>query len=290
MERDPRPYPSDPDGALRHPDPTSARPWRSGAARRLAILAASLSIVVAAIPASALAWVGPPPSAGPAATTTAPRLDDAKPQAREVIYETISPGAAGLSIPDQGISAAQLERAAAANVAQAAASAVTVAVAPRPTPAKPATRTVTRTTTSTRPAAPTYQGRNYLWFPSLGIHHAVSWYACSASYALSYAAVYRWGCAGANNVYLMAHAGGIFGPLYTAYYAGRLKAGMLVVYADGNARIHYFKLQWWKTTPPSGDVGWAYAAQAVSSLTLQTCVGADSSLRLVVRFVEVAHP
>lgn len=134
---------------------------------------------------------------------------------------------------------------------------------------------------------PTYQGRNYLWFPSLGIHHAVSWYACSASYALSYAAVYRWGCAGANNVYLMAHAGGIFGPLYTAYYAGRLKAGMLVVYADGDARIHYFRLQWWKTIPPAGDVSsWAYDAQPVSSLTLQTCVGPDSSLRLVARFVE----
>ena len=99
-----------------------------------------------------------------------------------------------------------------------------------------------------------------------------------------------WGGAGRCTVCLRAREGGSSGPPDTAYYAGRRKVGMRVVYADAASHIHYFKLQWWRTTPPSGDVGWAYASQSVSSLTLQTCVGADSSLRLVVRFVEVARP
>jgi hypothetical protein len=138
--------------------------------------------------------------------------------------------------------------------------------------------------------APTYSGHNYMWFPAIGIRHSVASYACSASYALSYSAVYRWGCAGTNNVYLMAHAGGPFRPLSDAYNAGRLRKGMEVIYADGGGPVHYYKLQWWKTTPPDGDVAWAYESLSVPSLTLQTCVGPDSSLRLVARFVEVSAP
>jgi hypothetical protein len=41
-------------------------------------------------------------------------------------------------------------------------------------------------------------------------------------------------------------------------------------------------VRWWKvTTPDKGE--FAYAAQSTPSLTLQTCVGAKSQYRLIVR-------
>jgi hypothetical protein len=259
---------------------------RGRLSRGLVFLAAVLLIIAGAIPATALAWVGPDPAATPRPTEQAP----VSTPRGQVIYDTVG-GASGAPVaPLQPVADAGAERAAAASAAGAAAAKETVKPTATAAPKTTTSRTTTSGSTTSATSATVYRGTNHMWFPALGINHSVTWYACSASYALSYSAVYRWGCAGTNNVYLMAHAGGVFGPLYTAYYAGRLKAGMLVVYADGASHIHYFKLQWWRTTPPSGDVGWAYAAQSVSSLTLQTCVGADSSLRLVVRFVEVAEP
>jgi hypothetical protein len=143
---------------------------------------------------------------------------------------------------------------------------------------------------SSAPAAPrTYRGTNHLWYPALGINQPVGWFACDSPNAPG-PLVYRWGCAGANNVYLLAHAGGKFQPIYNAYYAHRLKTGQLVVYADGKGHVHYYKLAWYKVTPPLASSHWAWDPQPVSSLTLQTCLGSHSELRLFVRFVEVAAP
>jgi hypothetical protein len=137
---------------------------------------------------------------------------------------------------------------------------------------------------STRPTS--YRGTNHVWIPSLGINRDVSWYACSRNTALAHV-VYRWGCAGSNNVYLMGHASSVFKPLHDAYVSGRLRKGMQVVYADGNGRTRTYAVSFWKVVAPDGDVGWAYAAQSRPSLTLQTCVGANSAYRLVVRLVAV---
>jgi hypothetical protein len=131
-----------------------------------------------------------------------------------------------------------------------------------------------------------YSGRNRMWYPALGMSYSVSWFPCSRSRAPDNY-VYRWGCAGSNNVYLMGHAWGKFNPLYRAYYGGRLARGQLLVYADNSGRIHRFHLSWWRTYPPLTSASWAWAAQSRSSATLQTCVGPNSSLRLFVRFVEV---
>jgi hypothetical protein len=162
----------------------------------------------------------------------------------------------------------------------------TVAAAPRTAPkvAKP----------MTSGAAPhsgpvVYTGRNHFWFPALGISQAVYSYPCSSS-APPGPQVYRWGCAGTNNVYLLAHAGGKFGPLHDAYVEGRLKTGMLVVYADGAAHVHYYRLQWVKVTAPLASSHWAWDPQPVSSLTLQTCLGAQSQWRIFVRFLEIPKP
>jgi hypothetical protein len=146
-------------------------------------------------------------------------------------------------------------------------------------------RNSTATTSRTRGASG-YSGRNRMWYPALGMTYSVSWFPCSRARAPDNF-VYRWGCAGSNNVYLMGHAWGRFSPLYRAYYGGRLARGQLLVYADNSGRIHRFRLSWWRTYPPLTSASWAWAGQSRSSATLQTCVGANSSLRLFVRFVEV---
>ena len=130
-----------------------------------------------------------------------------------------------------------------------------------------------------------YAGRNHVWIPGLGIDRSVSSFPCARTREPDNL-VYRWGCAGANNVYLMGHAHSVFNPLHDAYTAGRLRVGMRAWYADSKGLVHEYAVKWWKVTLPT-NAGWAWAAQAGPSMTLQTCVGANSKYRLVVRLVEV---
>ncbi|MFH1475188.1 MAG: sortase, partial [Chloroflexota bacterium] len=147
------------------------------------------------------------------------------------------------------------------------------------TPAAPANRG------SSSPSA-AHTGRNHVWIPNLGISRSVSLFPCERTRPPDNL-VYRWGCAGANNVYLMGHASSVFKPLHDAYTAGRLKVGVKAWYADSNGRVRVYTVRWWKVTAPDANVGWAYAALGAPSMTLQTCVGSDSAHRLVVRLVEV---
>lgn len=260
---------------------------------RLGLISATVAVLAASVPASATAWAEPAPRVAAAAIASRDRVPTERTaRVAQAIYDSLPiPDSSRLLAAEAAAHQALVERLAAASMTTASAQAMPISTAPATVrTVAPPTRTAAPRPAAPRPAAPTYSGSNHMWFPALGINHSVVSYACNASYALSYTAVYRWGCAGANNVYLLAHAGGPFRPLYDAYNAGRLSVGMLVVYADGGGTIHYYKLQWWKTTPPDGDVYWAYAPQPVPSLTLQTCVGADSSLRLVARFVEVSRP
>jgi hypothetical protein len=155
-------------------------------------------------------------------------------------------------------------------------------------PERPAGRTASSSTAGAA-AAPTgsatYTGRNHLWIPALRISRSVSSYQCSRTSALDNL-VYRWGCGGTNNLYLMGHAYSVFKPLHDAYVAGRLAVGMKAWYADSRGRVHVYAVRWWKRTRPIG-ASWAYAAQDKPSMTLQTCLGADSQYRLVVRLIEV---
>ncbi len=134
--------------------------------------------------------------------------------------------------------------------------------------------------------AATYRGRNHVWIPSLGISRPVSLFPCERSRPPDNL-VYRWGCAGANNLYLMGHAYSVFKPLHDAYVRGRLRVGMKAVYADAKGRVHVYAVKWWKVTRPTPSASWAWASQARPSMTLQTCVGANSAYRLVVRLVRV---
>jgi hypothetical protein len=136
----------------------------------------------------------------------------------------------------------------------------------------------------TQQLASSYRGRNYVWIPSMGINRSVSAFPCSRSRPPDNL-LYRWGCAGRNNVYLMGHAHSVFRPLHDAYVQGRLKKGMQVVYADNNGRVRTYSVVWWKVVRPTTAAAWAWAAQSKPSMTLQTCVGPSGSLRLMVRLV-----
>jgi hypothetical protein len=157
----------------------------------------------------------------------------------------------------------------------------------RATPDLPQPRAKSVPTASAVAAAPVagFRGRNHVWIPALGIDRSVNGYACSSS-AYPGDRVYRWGCAGANNVYLFGHAHSVFKPLHDAYVRGRLSKGLRVHYADGQGRVATYAVSWWKVTTPDRGA-WAYAAQSAPSLTLQTCVGAKSQYRLIVRLRKV---
>jgi hypothetical protein len=134
-------------------------------------------------------------------------------------------------------------------------------------------------------AAPTLSATavNMLWFPALGMTRAVTSYPCSSSFYPKNA-VYRWGCAGSNNVYLFGHAWGVMKPLHDAYVAGRLRVGMTLRYADASGRVRTYRVTTWRVVLPT-NTSWAIAAQPRASMTLQTCVGSRSQWRLLVRLV-----
>lgn len=140
-------------------------------------------------------------------------------------------------------------------------------------------------TLAAAPVAQSVSGRNHFWVPALGISRAVYSYPCSRKTAPANL-IYRWGCAGANNVYILGHAYGVMKPLHDAYTSGRLRVGMLAFYADGNGNIRSYEVTSWRLVRPT-DGAWAEASQPVPSMTLQTCVGARSQWRLIVRLVAV---
>lgn len=156
------------------------------------------------------------------------------------------------------------------------------AAAIRPEVATTARAAVVAPSRSTSPSAASYKGRNHVWIPALGIKRSVASFPCTRSQAPGNH-IYRWGCSGRNNVYLMGHAHSVFKALHDAYVSGRLRKGMKVIYADGAGRVRTYSVIWWKVTRPTTSASWAWAAQTKPSMTLQTCVGANGELRLMVR-------
>ena len=155
---------------------------------------------------------------------------------------------------------------------------------PTPSPAPSASAPARRTDASTTPA---YSGANHVWIPSLRISKPVHDFPCARSDNPDNL-VYTWGCAGQNNVYLLGHAYGVFKPLHDAYYDGRLKKGMRVIYADAAGTVRTYGVSWCKLTPPTPDAEWAWDALPTPGMTLQTCIGAHSELRLMVRLDLIA--
>ena len=134
-------------------------------------------------------------------------------------------------------------------------------------------------------AGPTYSGTNHFWIPSLGMSDHVHAFPCSRSRPPDNY-MYRWGCAGENNVYILGHAYSVMKPLHDLYVSGGLKKGMVAVYANGAGKVTKYKVVSWRVVDPA-ESAWAIASQPVPSMTLQTCVGKKSQWRLNVRLVAV---
>jgi sortase (surface protein transpeptidase) len=130
---------------------------------------------------------------------------------------------------------------------------------------------------------PTYSGTNRFWIPSLGMNYKVHLFECTRQRDPDNY-MYRWGCAGENNVYILGHAYSVMKPLHDLYVRGRLKVGMVAIYANANGKVTWYRVTEWRVVDPV-DSHWAIADQPRPSMTLQTCVGKDGRYRLNVRLV-----
>lgn len=137
----------------------------------------------------------------------------------------------------------------------------------------------------------------YLRFPGLGRSGAetmsgtiYSWGCRGGELGLK---IYRWGCAGVNNRYLMGHAHASFEPLYDfvrargATAGARALVGKIVYLRTVTGSQQRYRVKWAKVYSVSywGATGerWAWNSTAVPSITFQTCYGAASEYRLIVR-------
>jgi hypothetical protein len=265
-------------------------PAPSRSARSLLALALVVSLVVAGSPAAAFGRQ--PVGSSDASLTSAPRPSpDARDSANVAQAAGTTSDEPDLSIRGpHAMDRPSFDRAVHSRAAatDAGPGAIRVAWVTRAIPdvPQPKPKSVSTSGGSASSSPSSFKGRNHLWIPALGIDRSVSFFSCSSS-AYPGNRVYRWGCAGSNNVYLFGHAYSVFKPLHDAYVRGRLSKGMKVTYADGNGKISTYAVSWWKlTTPDKG--AWAYAGQSRPSLTLQTCVGAKSQYRLIVRLLKVS--
>ena len=151
----------------------------------------------------------------------------------------------------------------------------------RPRPAKP------QDGRPRAPAQPRTPARNHVWIPALGINRSVRWFPCDrARPPDNY--MYRWGCAGSNNVYLMGHA-------YSVMKAAprRVRPRPAPSRHEGllrrraTAGCTSYAVKWWKITRPTTDAAWAWAAQTVAVDDAPDVRRRNSEYRLMVRLVEV---
>ena len=166
---------------------------------------------------------------------------------------------------------------------QVTAQAKTVAVtkpAPKPkaAPAKP--KVVTKKPTAS------YHGVYHLWIPALGLSRGISDWGCNGGLIPN--RVEYWGCVGTHNLYLLGHAWGVFAPIHDGYHSGALKVGLTAWYADKGGKVHRYRISQIRHVANKDYATWSTWAMASSSsqiITLQTCDGATSAYRILVRLV-----
>lgn len=121
---------------------------------------------------------------------------------------------------------------------------------------------------------------NTIVIPRLGLSQPVGWYSdCLGRAPVPRWGTWRWSCAGANNIYVMAHNPGVFTPILG------LRAGDIVLYGDPSGRVHTYRVS--STTIVANTQMWPLGATPSSSLTLQTCWTWDGSRDFIVRAVEI---
>jgi hypothetical protein len=125
---------------------------------------------------------------------------------------------------------------------------------------------------------------NGLSIPALGINSPIR--GMSQCGGVIPNGIFRWSCAGRNNLYLLGHAWGVFAPIHNGYHRGLLKPGLIARYTDGAGVVHVYRLVWVEDlTIATWGKGAVWAATSRPVITLQTCDGATSNYRIIVRFV-----
>ncbi|HEV2013919.1 MAG TPA: sortase [Candidatus Dormibacteraeota bacterium] len=165
--------------------------------------------------------------------------------------------------------------------ALAAAQALEAAANPAQPASVPAVAAVHRVAPAPPPApAAAVVRANTIVIPRLGLSQSVGWYSdCLGRAPVPRWGTWRWSCAGANNIYVMAHNPGIFTPILG------LRAGDIVKYGDPAGRVHTYRVSY--TTIVSNTQLWPLGATSGSSLTLQTCWTWDGSRDFIVRALEI---
>lgn len=155
------------------------------------------------------------------------------------------------------------------------------AASPIPLVAAPAANAVQRVAAPAPQPPPALVARaNTIVIPRLGLNQPVGWYSdCLGRAPVPRWGAWRWSCAGANNIYVMAHNPGVFTPILG------LHAGDIVLYGDPSGRVHTYRVS--STTIVSNTQMWPLGATPSSSLTLQTCWTWDGSRDFIVRAVEI---
>ena len=160
----------------------------------------------------------------------------------------------------------------------------TVTAFPTMAPSASVTPSPSPTATTAPKAAPAALRKNSLVISALGINASIRTLPTCGGLISNY--VYRWTCAGHNNLYLLGHAYGIFKPVHDGYHAGKLKAGMIALYVDSKGKVHRYRLAWVQDLPlATWGKGATWAATSGPVITLQTCDGATDAYRIIVRFV-----
>lgn len=121
---------------------------------------------------------------------------------------------------------------------------------------------------------------NTIVIPRLGLSQPVGWYSdCLGSAPVPRWGTWRWSCAGANNIYVMAHNPGVFTPILG------LRAGDIIRYGDPSGQVHTYRVS--STTIVGNTQMWPLGATPTSALTLQTCWTWDGSRDFIVRALEI---
>ncbi len=163
---------------------------------------------------------------------------------------------------------------------QAAAQAKTEVAASKPKPAPK------KTAVRPRKVTVSYHGVYHLWIPALSLSRGISDWGCNGGLIPN--RVEYWGCVGRNNLYLLGHAWGVFAKIHDGYHSGALHAGLAAWYADKSGRVHKYRISWVRHVRNADYASWSQWAMAATSgpvITLQTCDGATSAYRILVRLV-----
>jgi hypothetical protein len=248
------------------------------------VLSASTVLVVAATAAD----TGAPPASAPLGLV-GPAL------ARSSNVAAIAP--AGLIPAPSVVNAANVAPAASASVVpsrsarlQAVPKAKTVIISTKSTPVVKTVRTTVKTTAKpvvTHPKTTiSYSGVYHLWIPALSLSRDIDDWGCNGGLIPNH--VERWGCAGRNNVYLLGHAWGVFAKIHDGYHSGALHVGLVAFYADKAGVLHRYRvgaIRHVRNVDYASWSAWATGASSSPIITLQTCDGATSAYRILVRLV-----